>query len=118
MPWFEPARPSIVSASGIRHVILTLAAFGEEFTYRIVLMRGLSFALGESRGAVISALVLQAMIFGLAHAYQGAAGILGSALNGLVFGTVTLAARRSIWPAALAHGINNTIGILALYLGG
>ena len=81
-------------------------------------MRGLSFALGESRGAVMSALVLQAMIFGLAHAYQGASGILGSALNGLIFGTVTLAARRSIWPAALAHGINNTIGILALYLGG
>jgi membrane protease YdiL (CAAX protease family) len=41
----------------------------------------------------------------------------GSASSGLVFGVVTLAGRWSIWPAALAHGINNTIGILELSRG-
>jgi membrane protease YdiL (CAAX protease family) len=30
---------------------------------------------------------------------------------------VTLLGRGSIWPAAIAHGGNNTIGILAIYYG-
>ena len=80
-------------------------------------MRGISFVLGDSRAAQISAVALQAVLFGLIHAYQGPAGIAGSAMSGLAFGAVTLAARWSIWPAALAHGANNTIGIVALFLG-
>lgn len=96
----------------------TVAAFGEELAFRIVLMRGIAFALGDSRRAFAVALVLQAVIFGLVHAYQGPAGILGSTINGLVFGGLTLAARGSIWPAAIAHGSSNTIGIMSLYLSG
>jgi membrane protease YdiL (CAAX protease family) len=95
----------------------TLAAFGEEFTYRIVLMRGLSFIFGDKQKSQIFALMLQALMFGLIHAYQGPVGIVGSTFSGLVFGTVTIMSRRSIWPAALAHGTNNTIGIITLYLG-
>ncbi len=95
----------------------TLAAFGEEFAYRIVLMRGLSFILGDSRSGQITAVVLQAVMFGLIHAYQGPSGIAGSAFSGLVFGVITIAARWSIWPAAMAHGINNTIGIFIIYNG-
>ena len=35
---------------------------------------------------------------------------------GLVFGSLTLAVRGSIWPAALAHVSNNSIGIVSLYV--
>lgn len=94
----------------------TLAAFGEELAFRIVLMRGIAFSLGDGRTAFAIALVVQALVFGLVHAYQGPAGILGTAVNGLVFGGLTLAARGSIWPAALAHGASNSIGILSLYV--
>ena len=95
----------------------TLAAFGEEFAYRIVLMRGIAFVLDDSRHGQIFAVVLQAVMFCLIHAYQGPAGIVGSTFSGLVFGAVTIAGRWSIWPAALAHGVNNTIGIIELYHG-
>ena len=95
----------------------TLAAFGEEFAYRILLMRGLSYILGDSRTAQVSALLLQSVMFGLIHSYQGTTGIVGSSFSGLVFGTITLVGRWSIWPAAISHGTNNTIGIIALYLG-
>lgn len=95
----------------------TLAAFGEEFAYRIVFMRGIAFALGDSRKGRVIALVLQAVMFGLIHAYQGPAGVAGATVSGLVFGAVTIAGRWSIWPAALAHGTNNTIGLLELYHG-
>lgn len=95
----------------------TVAAFGEELAFRIVLMRGIAFALGDGRKAIAVALLLQAIIFGLIHSYQGPAGVAGSAISGLVFGGLTLAARWSIWPAAIAHGLNNTIGILEVYGG-
>lgn len=96
----------------------TFAAFGEELAFRILLMRGVAFALGDSRLAFGIALIVQAIVFGLVHAYQGPAGIVGTAINALIFGGLTLAARGSIWPAAVAHGANNTIGIVALYLSG
>ena len=96
----------------------TFAAFGEELAFRILLMRGIAFALGDTRLAFGVALVAQAVVFGLVHAYQGPAGIVGTGINALIFGGLTLAARGSIWPAAIAHGSNNSIGIVALYLSG
>ncbi|NNF16763.1 MAG: CPBP family intramembrane metalloprotease [Gammaproteobacteria bacterium] len=93
----------------------TVAAFGEELAFRILLMRGIAYALGDSRAAFVIALVAQTVVFGLVHAYQGPAGIAGTVISGLVYGGLTLAARGSIWPAALAHGLNNTIGIIELY---
>ena len=93
----------------------TVAAFGEELAFRILLMRGIAYALGDGRKAFAIALVLQAIVFGFIHAYQGPAGIAGSTISGLVYGGLTLAARGSIWPAAIAHGLNNTIGIMAVY---
>ena len=94
----------------------TVAAFGEELAFRIVLMRGIAFSLGDSRTAFGIALIAQAILFGLIHAYQGPAGIIGAGINGLIFGGLTLAARGSIWPAAIAHGTSTSIGILTLYL--
>ncbi len=94
------------------------AAFGEEIAFRIVLMGGLVFAFGGGRRACAAALVIQALVFGLVHLYQGPTGVAATTINGLIYGGVVLAARGSIWPAAIAHGGANTIGILRLYLSG
>lgn len=114
---FSGVEGSFVSLIALLVANWTLAAFGEEFAYRILLMRGLSFVFGDSRVGQLSALGLQAVMFGLIHAYQGPTGIIGSTVSGFIFGAVTLAGRWSIWPAAIAHGANNTIGIFALYYG-
>jgi len=95
----------------------TVAAFGEEIAFRIVMMRGLATAFGDGRSSAVAALVVQAAIFGLVHLYQGPSGVAGAFVSGLVFGAVTLLARGSIWPAVIAHGGNNTIGILSIYHG-
>jgi hypothetical protein len=94
----------------------TFAAFGEEFAFRILLLRGTAFALGDGRLALVAALLLQALIFGLVHAYQGPVGIAATMSHGLILGALTLAARGTIWPAALAHGFNNTVGLMLVYL--
>ena len=96
----------------------SVAAFGEELAFRIVLMRSVAFVLGDSKVAFAIALVVQAIVFGLVHAYQGPVGIAGTVTSGLVYGGLTLAARGSIWPAALAHGLNNSIGLVTIYAAG
>ena len=114
---FSEVKGSVISLAALLLLNWTFAAFGEELAYRIVLMRAISYVLGDSRTGHIFALVLQAVMFGLVHAYQGPTGIVGTTISGLIFGAVTIAGRRSIWPAAIAHGINNTIGIIELYQG-
>ena len=108
------------SATALLSMLLlswTSAAFGEELSFRIVLMRGMASALGSSRVAAIAALVISAIIFGMIHVYKGPAGVVSSTLSGLVFGFLVIRARGAIWPAALAHGINNSIAIVGMYTG-
>lgn len=115
---FSGIEGSLAGLAGLLALSWTIAAFGEEIAFRIILMGGLKSALGGGKIAVIIALFVQAVIFGLVHLYQGPVGISSSAVSGLVFGILTIAARGAIWPAAIAHGLNNTIGIVALYLSG
>jgi len=114
---FAAVGGSVSQLAAVLALSWTVAAFGEELAFRILLMRGIAFALGDSRIAFAGALFIQAMVFGLAHAYQGPVGVAGTITSGLIYGSLTLAARGSIWPAALAHGFNNTIGLIEVYLG-
>jgi membrane protease YdiL (CAAX protease family) len=51
----------------------------------------------------------------MVHAYQGPTGIITASISGLIFGALIISCRGSIWPVFIAHGGNNTIGILLLY---
>lgn len=114
---FSEVTGSVAALVQLLALSWTVAALGEELAFRILLMRGIAHALGDDRKAFAIALLLQAFVFGLIHSYQGPAGIVSSAINGLIYGGLTLAARGSIWPAAFAHGLNNTIGIMEVYAG-
>lgn len=96
----------------------TVAAVGEEFSFRMVLMRGLKETLGGGAGPAVLALLVSAAVFGIIHMYKGPLGMVSSSVSGLVFGICVLAGRGAIWPAILCHGLNNTIGILRIYDGG
>ncbi|MEE4190274.1 MAG: type II CAAX endopeptidase family protein [Halieaceae bacterium] len=95
----------------------TFAAFGEELAFRILLLQGLVAVLGHSRQGLVLAVVLQALVFGLGHGYQGPVGVAQTFINGLVYGAITLRGGNAIWPAALAHGLGNTLGLTRFYLG-
>jgi hypothetical protein len=49
------------------------------------------------------------------HLYQGAGGALSAAFGGLVYGLLFLAARRNLWLPVLVHGVQDTVGVMALY---
>lgn len=93
------------------------AAFGEEFFYRGYLMTRFAQFMGEGRLAWTIALLAQAAIFGAAHAYQGPAGMVGTAIMGLISGVATLLWQRNLWPAIIAHGLTDTLGFTLIYLG-
>ncbi len=114
---FADVRGSLPRLLAVLALSWTFAAFGEEIAFRIVLLGGLHSLFPDSRTATGLAVVLQAAVFGLVHLYQGPAGIAGATVSGLVYGTITVLARGLIWPAAFAHGINNTIGLLMIYHG-
>lgn len=97
--------------------IWLFAAFGEEYFYRAFLMTSLAQVLGGTRAAWAAALIAQSVIFGLAHAYQGVSGAIGTGIAGLVYGAGYMAAGRMLWPPMIAHGLLNTLGFTLLYLG-
>ena len=98
-------------------VVWLFAAFGEEFFFRGFLMTAIAELLGGSRAAWISAVVIQAAVFGFLHAYQGPAHAIAIAVGGAVYGAAFLLAGRNLWPLVIAHGVNDTVGLTLLYFG-
>ena len=97
--------------------IWLIAAFGEEFFYRGFLLTVIAELLGASRAAWITAVVFQAIAFGLVHSCQGPAQAIFIGIGGGVYGAAFLLAKRNLWPLIIAHGLNDTLGFILLYSG-
>jgi membrane protease YdiL (CAAX protease family) len=95
------------------------AAFLEEFLFRGYLMNRLIDLMGsQTTLAWVIALVGQAIIFGLVHAYQSPIGMFKVGLIGLVFGASFLVTGRNLWPLILAHGWIDSLDMVSHYFGG
>ncbi len=88
------------------------AAFGEELIARGFILDRFSKLFGTS-----IAVVAQAAIFALAHSYQGITGVVTIFVLALIFGGVYIRSGRNLLPVIVAHGIIDSIGITAIYLG-
>jgi membrane protease YdiL (CAAX protease family) len=95
----------------------TEAAFIEEMFFRGYLLNRITDLFGRERVGIIIALFGNAIVFGLAHAYQGTAGVVDTALAGLVLGGLYLLTGRNLWLPILTHGIIDTVGFLIIYSG-
>jgi membrane protease YdiL (CAAX protease family) len=95
----------------------TEAAFIEELFFRGYLLNRLMDVAGRERLGITFSLLANAIIFGIAHAYQGPTGVLDTALAGLILGLLYLLARRNLWLPILAHGLIDTVGFLLIYAG-
>jgi len=81
-------------------VALSLTAgFCEEFIFRGYLIWAFQASLGLWGAATFSSVV-----FGLAHVYQGARGVLASGVVGALLAALVLLTR-SLWPAIVAHAL-------------
>ncbi|MDZ7825339.1 MAG: CPBP family intramembrane glutamic endopeptidase [Gammaproteobacteria bacterium] len=93
------------------------AAFGEELVYRGYFMLRLARMLGDDERAWWVAALLVSALFGLAHAYPGPAGVVGTGFVGLVLALIFLRHRTNLILVMLVHGFYDTIGIVLLYAG-
>jgi len=95
--------------------VWTVVAFGEEMVFRGYLMNRIADLAGRSRAGWAAALLGSSLIFGLAHGYQGLAGIVGTSEVGLLLGTLYLIFRRNLWVNIACHGFFDSISLVALY---
>ena len=95
----------------------TLAAFGEELVYRGYLMGRVAGLKDRVPAAWIVSLVLTSILFGVAHLYQGASGMITTGLTGLFYGALYLASGRNLWAPIIAHGVLDTVGFVLIFLG-
>lgn len=125
-PWFGPSRGAstfheIRGNLGLFLYILPFiwlfAAVGEEFFYRGYLMTRLEQLFGGGRGALAAAIVIQAILFGLGHLYQGWTGVIGVTIYGLFNGVAARVMKGTILPSIIAHGLLDTLGFTMIYLG-
>ncbi len=88
------------------------AAFGEDLIARGFILDRFSKLFGTS-----IAVVAQAAIFALAHSYQGITGVVTIFVLAVIFGGVYVRSGRNLLPVIVAHGIMDSMGITAIYLG-
>jgi CAAX protease family protein len=93
-------------------------AFAEEMIFRGYLMGRVGNLLGGGWPAWSTALIFQAALFGLGHAYLGPAGMVSAGSAGIAYGLFYLAGGRNLWPVILIHGIWDTLGLTLIYLNG
>lgn len=89
-------------------VVSIVAGFCEELVFRGYLQRQLA----ALTGSAVAGLVLQAIVFGIAHGYQGVKSVIDITALGLLFGLVAQW-RRSIVPGAIAHALTDIVGGLS-----
>ena len=101
--------PTTPAESAVWIFVSIAAGICEELVFRGYLQRQFW---GLTRSLSL-ALLLQSLIFGFGHIYQGWKPALVTAIYGLVFGLVA-AWRRSIIPGAIAHAVVDILGGLKL----
>jgi membrane protease YdiL (CAAX protease family) len=124
--WFHPmAAPAGVSsipgnwklALAALAFVWTFAAFGEEIAYRGYLLTRAADLGGRSKAAYWFGLLFVSTLFGYGHYFKGPAGMVDSAMAGLILGAAYLLSGRNLWVAILGHGFIDTIALVALYFG-
>ena len=93
-----------------------VGGFLEEFTFRGFVAGRLYWLFGSSTAAAWTGVTIAAIVFGLAHAYQGVSGMIVTGVTGFVLGAIYILSRFNLWYAIFSHGFTNTAGILAIYL--
>lgn len=98
-------------------VWITTALF-EEMIYRGFFLSRLIEIFGPKVPGLIFANLVQAILFGLIHWYQGIPGIVLTGTVGLILGAFYFLPGRNLWPLILAHGILNSISLTMIFLFG
>lgn len=90
---------------------------GEELLFRGFIMTRLAQMFRLNRTAWGAAVLIQGVLFGLMHGYQGVAGMISAAGAGVVFGIAYLMTGRNLLPCVIAHALCGMVLSSVLYFG-
>lgn len=93
-----------------------IAAFGEELLYRGYMTKQLAVIFGDTKKAWYIAIVISSIIFGFAHTYQGASGVISTFFVALIFGGIFYINKQNLWIGVLTHGIYDMFGITMVFI--
>jgi len=96
--------------------VFIASSFGEELVYRGFLISRIEEALGDNKQALIWAVVLSSIVFGLAHYTWGPMGMVQTAFMGGALGISWIRAKRNLWVVIFAHAYMDFILMLQMYL--
>ncbi|MAK60562.1 MAG: hypothetical protein CMK09_06260 [Ponticaulis sp.] len=85
------------------------AGIGEEILFRVLL----PIAVVVATGSLPLAIVAGVLLFGIAHGYQGVAGVISTSMIGLVFMVIYLATG-ALWLVMLLHVLTDIRGLVIL----
>jgi len=94
-----------------------LAAFGEETVWRGYFMNRLTDIFGRSTSGWLVAAIVSTLLFGLAHFPQGPTGVIENITDGAILAALYFATGRNLCAPIIAHGIQDTVDVLLIYLG-
>jgi membrane protease YdiL (CAAX protease family) len=105
--------PNGLTETAVWILLCTTAGFCEEFIFRGYLQRQFLALTGRVELAV----VFQAIVFGMAHMYQGIKGVITISIYGAMFGVLAIV-RKSLRPGMMQHASQDIVsgivgGILA-----
>jgi membrane protease YdiL (CAAX protease family) len=95
-----------------------LGAFAEEIVYRGFLTNRLRALFGNKKAGLVIGIILTSVLFGFIHTEQGVIGVTVTMIDAVFFSFVRLGFKDNLWAAVLAHGFNNTIGIVTFFFTG
>ena len=93
------------------------AAFGEELSYRGLILNRFARIFKESKWVDWLAVAVSAALFGLGHYYKGWSGVIDSGFAGLLLGATFVLSGKNLWACILAHGLIDTTAIVLVYAG-
>jgi membrane protease YdiL (CAAX protease family) len=94
-----------------------LGGFCEEIIYRGYILKRLAIILGDTNQTWLLSAVMASIVFGLAHNYQGPAGIIVTGTVAMIFGLIFIFNKNNLMVLILIHGMYNMIEITLIYLG-
>lgn len=94
-----------------------VSSFGEEVVYRGFLMNRVAEAGGDSGLAWFAAVLVSAIVFGLAHFGWGFVGIVQTTFMGLALALSYVVLKRNLLALVLAHVLLDTLLLAQLYTG-
>lgn len=112
---YDTVRGNLAATLSLAVILPLTAAIPEEILYRGFLIGRLTRLFGGYAGAPVLAVLVQAIVFGLAHFQWGTGGILVTAIMGAVWGFAFLLCGRNLWIVIIAHSMAHVALLTQLY---